>query len=623
MAITAREETLREFIHDDRPFKVPRYQRAYAWEDEHMADFIFDLERTGDAMEGSNPITHFFGAVVSVRADPPEDQFLEVIDGQQRLTSISLAFRALERELRVVGKEAEDDGDQDLADEANAHANLLRESYLTYDVIEGPKMIPRPRLTLSEVDEEFFQELMERDELRPSPNKFERDSHERMYKAALRLRGSEGKGGPEGLIMPTRYDADGETRSSADVRLERLLKIQKALAEKCSIVHIQTTSKPEANRLFVTLNARGKGLADADLLRTQTLSQTEQDQALHEKVAGYWDVMLDEDGKYIHDFMKHYYSSLTGKNAPTNKIWQLYVNESLEDGTAPLKDQSAKEVCSFVKKMHDEEQIYKLLTDGDWPFKSSPHKVPKWDIAQLGHVVRSNGLKHTAAFPLLLAGAQLSEKDFSKLVQLVGRFAFRYKNVCSGNISRPQKLYYQHARAIRNGSFGFDALQTALQEEIDQKASDDIFKVALKTTLVYSENAANGNIKFFLGTINDYWAGLNTPGAALKPQKDAVADWAQIDIEHIYPQRPDPALLGRNRKMQERCHDFENLTLWWMSDNRQAGVQNFKVKKQSYANSSFAITQDLASLADWGVQEMNDRHSRLVDFALRVFVMNP
>ncbi len=637
-----KDEPVRELLVNDRPFKIPRYQRAYAWGDSHLTDFVDDIRRTVAELEeavGGTPFGHFFGAVVSVRNPPPDDRDLSIIDGQQRLTTIFLAFRGLERELRHLADDTKNE-DADLAERAAAEAQLLSENFLKFKRIVDGQLQSVPRLKLSEVDSEFFEQLVECESLGSKPpesllnaeKEYERDSHERLYKAAIHLRGAERKDGADGLIYPTRYEADGVTDSNAADRLNRLLAIKNVLADHCSVVHIQTTNRDEANRLFVTLNDRGMDLSDSDLLRTETLSLTEGDDNLQRKVAGYWDKMLDQDGPYIAGFLKHYYCSLTGRNAPTKNKWRNYVQESLEDGRPPLRDQQPSEVCSFVKRMHDEEHIYAQICKAEWPFENAA--APLWDTCQLGHVVTPSGLGHTAAHPLLLAGVSLGEDQFSELLQLVGRFAFRYKNVCNGNISRPQKLYFENARAIRDGKYDFAKLQSDLQFELDRSAEDDVFKAQLGKRLNYDGGAAQkGNIKFFFSVINDYWTGLKAQaGVALAPQRDVVADWTQIDIEHIYPEAAQPPAWIIDEEMKARHHSFENLTLWWYPNNRAAGTKSFDDKKDSvnaegqpvgYKYSDIAVTKDLCSYNTWGPAEMNQRHQKLVDFAVRVFVMKP
>lgn len=78
----------------DHPFVIPEYQRPYAWEDEHIQTLFDDLwEFTTNGTGGSeNKGTYFLGSVVAYENDNGEQ---EIIDGQQRITSLFLLLRAI------------------------------------------------------------------------------------------------------------------------------------------------------------------------------------------------------------------------------------------------------------------------------------------------------------------------------------------------------------------------------------------------------------------------------------------------------------------------------------------------------------------------------------------------
>ena len=632
MPMDCADRSIGEVINNESPFKVPRYQRAYAWEDSHLADFVGDIQRAVESgRDQSQMVPHYFGALVTVRAQEPDDEYRLVIDGQQRLTTVSLAFRALERELRELSSAIEGE-DEELAQSARNQATELHARYLEDEQAAGAEMVKVSRLKLSEVDDEYFQKLMKYEVLPPQAGS-DRDSHKRLHAAARFLEGSRRNGAVEGLICPTRYeeDEDSPAESSASDRLDRLIAIKNAIANRSSMVHIKTDNREQADRIFVTLNNRGAALADSDLLRTHTLTRTEDDKKLQAVVAKHWDEMLENDGSYIDKFLKHYYSSLTGKSAPNVNKWRRYLDDPLGPGSPPLREQTSKQVCSFVSKMHAEEKIYRKICDGEWPFEDA--EADLWDRRQVEGIVTGRGLSHTAALPLLLAGVKLGEREFSELLQLVGRFAFRYKSICNGNISRPQKLYWEAGQKIRSGMVSLDELKTQLQFELDRSAGDEVFKASMNEKMVYGGGVAHtGNIRYFFSALNDYWAGLIAE-AVLTPAKDAPPDWAQLDIEHIYPNAPAPPDWDVDAAMGDRADFVENLTLWALGDNRSTQNASFDTKKDSvnakgeavgYKHSGLAVTRDLDSTySDWSLNEMEDRRGRLVKFALRVFRADP
>ncbi len=616
----ASEQTVLELLHNNSPYKVPRYQRAYAWTDDQISDFVSDIQRRREEEqdpEQAPPGRQFYGAVVCSKPDPGElpGHFI-VVDGQQRLTTLTLAFRALERECRLVADAAEVAEDDVTQNRARFQAQELREHFLYYRHMRptGEEEWLR-RVTLSKVDDAYFGDLLEADDVAaPQLQPWARDSHERLHSAAENLHGRRrGDGAHEGLIVPTRFVDNGATEADPATRLEELEAIKKLLSTGSEVVRIDADDLDQGYQLFITLNDRGTDLSDADLLRTVTLERAQTHPDLEDQISADWDKMLEVDSNYIKNFLKHYWSSITGQGAPTTGMWRMYNNKFIER-------QSPPQVQAFVQEMREEEEIYGQLARGEWPFQN--RSVPLWDQLHMDLVVSK--LNHTAANPLLLAGARmLNQTDFSKLVQLVGRFAFRYKNICSGNISRPQRIYYDHALKIRHGDYSLEDLQIQLQYEIDRIANDAVFREQLILKLDYSSKSQYGNIKYFLSILNDYWTSLdvNPPPNQLIPSDDVVPDWKHLHVEHIYPATPPP--VDHQDDLVERSNRIENLTLWGPRDNRAARNARFHTKKPKYAQSGCAMTRALGDFENWGVDEMDQRRGQLLDFAVRVFKAKP
>jgi hypothetical protein len=87
--VEAKRLDIGTLLHARLPFMVPKYQRAYAWEQEEIEDFTEDLRRRWNNREtGAQPKPHFFGGIVSIQLTDATNVIgrrFEVIDGQQRL----------------------------------------------------------------------------------------------------------------------------------------------------------------------------------------------------------------------------------------------------------------------------------------------------------------------------------------------------------------------------------------------------------------------------------------------------------------------------------------------------------------------------------------------------------
>jgi uncharacterized protein with ParB-like and HNH nuclease domain len=138
---------------------VPKYQRAYAWEQEEIEDFIEELRHRWTVRDmNGRPKPHFFGGIVSIQLTDASNVIgrkYEVIDGQQRLATFALLLWSLEEHYVQLAAEASAQGDKEAATLASSRANRIRKDYLEYDDEEGGKPVTRLRIVLSRADNEF------------------------------------------------------------------------------------------------------------------------------------------------------------------------------------------------------------------------------------------------------------------------------------------------------------------------------------------------------------------------------------------------------------------------------------------------------------------------------------
>ncbi len=141
-------------------FKVPAYQRSYAWEIEHVEALLNDVH---DSIKNKEH-EYFLGSLV---VTGQSDKRYEVVDGQQRLTTVSLLIAAIKDIFKR-------DGDNEVV------ASVKTEFLASTDRKSREK---EPKLILNEVDNALYQELIESipDVIKDS---YTRQSHKRLLDAA-------------------------------------------------------------------------------------------------------------------------------------------------------------------------------------------------------------------------------------------------------------------------------------------------------------------------------------------------------------------------------------------------------------------------------------------------------
>ncbi|MEO0983479.1 MAG: DUF262 domain-containing HNH endonuclease family protein [Pseudomonadota bacterium] len=221
--VTARETTVEGLFAQGEAFCMPPYQRSYSWGEKEARDLLNDL--TDAASTGES---HFIGAIVLVRTSPGGP--LEIVDGQQRLTTITILLCVL-RDLEADPKRAE------------ALQALICDA-------------PRPmlgedacwRLTLNHMDGPFFRAtIQERGAAAEHVDEAgESDSQSRMSRnAALYLK------------------EIGEMSPEARAQLAR------TVLKKCELVRVHVQDRSAGYKVFRVLNTRGKEPNTHDILKTE------------------------------------------------------------------------------------------------------------------------------------------------------------------------------------------------------------------------------------------------------------------------------------------------------------------------------------------------------------------
>ncbi|GAB2646716.1 DUF262 domain-containing protein [Kribbella swartbergensis] len=608
----AKSLTVGSVLEERFPFAVPRYQRAYAWEDEAVGYFVRDIEGMLDNSAGSP--SHFFGGVVCIElTDNQKVRPLsyEVVDGQQRLATFMLALSCVVEVAQDLERRSKKSNPA-VAKRAETVRKDTLGTYMTWkdaDVAAGKTRV-RPRMTLSLADDDIFQALVMS---APKPA-CTRESHRLLTDARAAL-----------LEMTWRFV--GST-GSLDARVTRLFRLRQAIVQDAHLIHIVSKERSQAYRLFSVLNHRGESLSDSDLLRSRSLELLESYPIEHEEVAKLWDEMLGAPAKDVEAFFRALYPSWTGDRAKGD-LFEATEKEFFPPAP-PGTSADALKIVRTVEIFRDELAVFLKLIDGTWPYDrppGSPNKVRIWQVDRLKRLILT--LKHELALPVLLAGARcLSEAKFAELVYMLEIFAFRYKIICNGHASRPASVYYRQAHLMRaatsKAAYSLKDLRLNLRALISKHAGDDLFGQLLAENLRYSNSSQRANIREFLTTLEDHWqwwhkTGASTPNANPKPTTSKVIDVDDATLEHIYPQ--NAIGVDRDNTLEPVKHTLGNLTFFGQSDNVAAANKPFPKKVPDYSLSTVSMTAALVKNKTWTITEVSARESELLKMALRVFVV--
>jgi len=278
----ATEAKLLEFLNKSPQFLIPIYQRTYSWGEKECRQLWDDTLRTGrnDAVSA-----HFVGSIVyvekglyNVSIQPP----LLVIDGQQRLTTVTLLIEALARSL----------GDAEPLD--GFSAKKLRNYYLLNPLEDGER---RYKLVLSQTDKTSLMAMLDQ---QPTPKE-------------------------QSIRVEASFDFFRQRVAEAK---DDVVALCKGLA-KLVIVDISLSRDQDNPQLiFESLNSTGRELSQADLIRNFILMglEPELQTKLYEK---YWRPMEVDFGQeayptHFDGFMRHYLTVRTGEIPNVREVYEAF-----------------------------------------------------------------------------------------------------------------------------------------------------------------------------------------------------------------------------------------------------------------------------------------------------------
>ncbi len=379
----------------EKQFVIPIYQRVYSWEKEQCKQLWDDIIKTGgnDQIEG-----HFIGSIVFVQDGIYTTNYNEllIIDGQQRLTTITLLFIALRDYLN--------DEDEFLE---KFSRQKIRNRYLINSDEKGDKKF---KLILSEPDRDTLLSLIDKDRRKPSE--------------------------PSLKIMENFKLFEEWIRKNTD-KLETIFKG----LEKLMVVEISLErDKDNPQLIFESMNSTGKDLTQTDLIRNYILMglDPEKQEIFYKK---YWRAM-EEDFKQnetlFNRFVRHYLTIKTGDAPNINKVYETFKRYQQERGIeAEVLLQDLQKYCGFFCQI-----VFKKEADKDL------NKALSFLV----------DLERDVVYPLLLElysdyiDGVLSKQDFIPIIYLIESYICR-RAVCGLGTNSLNKVFPSFTKKINKDQY--------------------------------------------------------------------------------------------------------------------------------------------------------------------------
>lgn len=583
-------------------YAIPRYQREYTWA-KNQWECLFD-----DIWE--NDAGYFIGSIICINQskDALSTQKLEVVDGQQRLATLSLLFAAIYSALCKLEAEMDDEVKHEL-----------------YNL--------KCKLVLKRSD----------DQIRVIPQI--QNNNQNDYRAVMSEIGVISAvdvppyAGNRKIFRAFRYFQDrikkmpNSQNKKVAIIMELLNKVSQA-----SLVKIEVASHADAYTLFESLNNRGVPLTAIDLIKNKILARLENENP--GKLDYYfeqWNNLLSylgDDFAVQERFFRQYYNAFKDElNAPFRKddekkrdpLGSIATRSNLIQIYEKLINNDAKD---YLKKIVAAGRQYSLILINNQDNSMENLEKP------LRALERIQGAPSYLLLLFLMAYRDkliLQVNHLAEIIQMLVSFFVR-RNLTDTPPTRDLNRLFMEIIDKISGLTGEYILDSIRDKLIKVSTSDKDFRNKLEGP-IYAENS--GVTRFILCALAEQ--GMT---------KETRVDLWQINnkqfvwtIEHIFPQGdkiPESWVKmiadGDEQKAKEyqqvHVHKLGNLTI--SGFNSSLGNKSFEEKRDrtdrqgrsvGYKN-GLKLNEDLATAKKWSVEQINSRTTKLADQSLELFKLD-
>lgn len=623
------DHAVEEILAEGRRFMVPLYQRKYQWHDMQLIPFWEDVEAKAiEVLEGESRFQHYMGALIlspiGEAAQIGVTPRVQVVDGQQRLTTFQLFLAAL-REV------AHKHNCEDVAEHVRDYLfNKLKS--------KDTDKLTRFKLTPTPSDQEIFHDIIEQkySTIRsrygknywggrvPKNTQFRAL---RAYEEFYRLINHFAQFGSAELSEDD--EADGETPTIGDetdtseavqARLEAMLT---ALLNRMKLVVITLGEDDDAQVIFETLNSKGEPLLAMDLVRNNIFYRAEKEEAEVEDL--YHDLWDPFDHSWwkeaapfarptrprIDHFLTHVLAAETGQKISMRELYAEYRAFAVPKGRPRFE-----RVEDELHLLSTYSPIYETLEgrlDDDKDLHWLGRKLAAWQV--------------TTAYPVAMQvnAANIETEEKRNLYRLIYSYIVRraLSGLTAKNLNRvfqslsqvfmekgPSVEAFEGYFAQRTGdSTRFPGDQEFRQGILSKPAYSLAPQTRIKDVLWELEEASRTRFSEQTSMPNGLWTEHVLPVSW-------TADWPFEDGEFVERWTNDPKAENRNRVL----HTLGNLTLLTGGLNISSGNKGFLEKREKLEeHTGLFLNKWFLKRDSWDETDIRKRGEAFADIAVSIW----
>ncbi|HEJ5823204.1 DUF262 domain-containing protein [Pseudomonas aeruginosa] len=550
-----------ESLLDGSYFHIPRFQRPYSWDEDNINDFWSDLiSNKGD--------DYFIGSMVVYKR---AKQSFGVVDGQQRLTTITILLCVLRDEFDALGAKNMAQGLHQLIerkDRDNNNEYVLRTETSFPYFQECIQKYGEPELDVDILSEE--------------------QNLQRAHKLFKRL------------VMSALNSVDEDPTIAEDeklkIKLDKLLSIRDSVLN-LNLIFVVLDNEDDAYLIFETLNTRGKDLAVSDLVKNHFTKHLKAKGAVdHAKLK--WGQVLEAIHNSSADlstdmFIYHYWASRY-EAVPLKKIFPVLKKKIVKE--------NAKE---YLDSLVSDVKLYRSIHEPGYDWTKNELEVSRSLAAlQLFKVSQP-----TPAVLSLVRAFRDGVIKYSKLrdaLSAIEKFHFLFTAVTSSRSSGGiSAMYSSFARKLFESDGSQEAaveISSLVDKLRSRRPSLDEFKVAFREIIYTNSNSKQRNLVRYVLRKTSEFSNYKYP-----------VDFDELTIEHLQPQ----SLVDVDGWDEWNVGQIGNLMFLDQKVNGRLDVKSVAEKVEYLAKNEYSVPEELVGVQEWTASKAQERTDKIAEMAYK------
>ncbi|MFH8788883.1 GmrSD restriction endonuclease domain-containing protein [Streptomyces roseoverticillatus] len=549
-------------------FQVPLYQRTYSWSEKQLAQLWSDILEQAELLEsGATANTHFLGSVVLAPSPQNEATFPRwlVVDGQQRLTTLSLALAAIRDHIA--------DGQPD-------ESERIDEEYLINKRKRG---------------DDYFRLL---------PTQADRPQ----YAAHIHSVHSERASGDR-VATAYRFFRRKLVEADDPAGAQGVLRIEQAITSRLTLVAVTAERGDNVHRIFESLNNTGLKLSQADLLRN------------------YLFMRLPTRGEYVYETHWLPLQASLSNDELEQLMWLQLVLDGddrvrRQDLYAAQQQRLEREGADGAGAEADIESYIKELHRRSSLFRKVIHPAEETSPLVRGHLKRLHDWQAVVTYPALMllldrrARGELDERETARAMSYIESFLVR-RTICRVPTNNLNRIFQSVPAQLPHDVPVADGLHQLLSAENRFWPDDEELREKIRTAPFYQYGRPNQR-RLVLQRLEE----------SHEHPEPVDFGPAQLTIEHVMPQSPgeewmrmlhEDAAEGESaEELHARLqHTLGNLTLTGV--NSELSNHPFDRKQGLLQGSHLEMNRRIAATERWGAREILARADELAVRAVRLW----